>query len=279
MNIWYGLMGDVPTFIIYHLKDKCSTANLIFYRHNKVGRNIPALTQPWSPDTRDWLSWHQWSSTNIYIYIYIYTHRKPSINAANGSCMFGALVKFKQRGLITMNPGKWEVNLNRIFMLYKSTEICLPISLPSMATSMLIFLTWRQVFTCRYDLYNHRYNLYIPGCNVFTCKNVLYTSWYDFYTHGSDVFTFKNVLYNHWCNFYTHGCDVFTCKNILYTHWYNFIPITMLYLTCMGNFYMSSHNFDTPFYVPTETLIFTNRTNFYTVGTIFYNSNQCLASH
>ena len=32
-----------------------------------------------------------------------------------------------------------------------------------------------QGFTCGYDLYNHRYNLYTLGWDVFMCKNILYT--------------------------------------------------------------------------------------------------------
>ena len=39
-----------------------------------------------------------------------------------------------------MNPGKWKVNLNHIFMLYKSVETCHPVSLPCKGTSILIFV-------------------------------------------------------------------------------------------------------------------------------------------
>ena len=40
-----------------------------------------------------------------------------------------------------------------------------------------------RVFTCGYDLYNHRYNLYTCGWDVFTCKNVLCIRSYVFYSH------------------------------------------------------------------------------------------------
>ena len=93
----------------------------------------------------------------------------------------------EQRGLITMNPGKWKVNLNHIFKLYKSTETCHTVSLPCKGTT---------------SNYSHICNLWgkflplgmicittntisIPmGANVFTYKNILCTRSYVFYSHG-----------------------------------------------------------------------------------------------
>ena len=69
-----------------------------------------------------------------------------------------------------MNPIKWKVNLNhRIFMLYESAETCHPVLLPCKGTNILLFVTCGASFYLWYDLYNHRYNLYICGWDVFTC--------------------------------------------------------------------------------------------------------------
>ena len=87
-----------------------------------------------------------------------------------------------------------------------------------------------QVFTCRYDLYNHRYNLYTRGWDVFTCKNVLCNCSYVFYSHecskflhATTFFTLADTtsilmfaMYIHgrmFCTlalyiFYSHGCNV-----------------------------------------------------------------------
>ena len=101
-------------------------------------------------------------------------------------------------GVITMNPRKCKVNLNhRIFVLYKSAETCHPVSFPCKGTNILIF----EVFTCGYDLYNHRYNFYTRGWEVFICNNVLWLAL---------------VFYCHRCNKFLHARMFFTLADTTY---------------------------------------------------------------
>ena len=69
-----------------------------------------------------------------------------------------------------------------------------------------------QIFTCRYDLYNHRYNFYMRGWDVFTCKNVLCTRSYVFYSHGCNKFLHARMFFTladttsiHMFAIYLHG--------------------------------------------------------------------------
>ena len=68
-------------------------------------------------------------------------------------------------------------------VIYKSVEICLLISQPSIQSL------------------SHE-------CDLFTCTKVLYNCWYDFYTNWCDVFASKNVLYTCSYVFFSHGCNV-----------------------------------------------------------------------
>ena len=80
-------------------------------------------------------------------------------------------------------------------MLCKSAETCHPVSLPCKGTNILIFVTCGASFTCGYDLYNHRCNLYTHGWDVFTCKNVLCTHSYVFYSHGCNKFLHARTFF------------------------------------------------------------------------------------
>ena len=114
-----------------------------------------------------------------------------------------------------MNHGKWKINLNHIFMLYKSAETCHPVSLPRYKYSHISNL-WGKYFTCRYDLYNHWYNLYTRGWDVFTCKNFLciaHTSSIpmgaiNFYMQERFLHLMIPLLFSCWRCIYMQECSV-----------------------------------------------------------------------
>ena len=79
-----------------------------------------------------------------------------------------------------------------------------------------------QVFTCRYNLYNHQYNLYTSGCDVLTCKNALCTRSCVFYSHGCNKFLYAGIFFTLDTTSIPIFVMYFVCKNVLYTHWYTF---------------------------------------------------------
>ena len=118
-----------------------------------------------------------------------------------------------------MNPGKWNVNLNNhIFMLFKSSETCHPVSLPCRGTSILTFVTCGASFGLRVwsveqpiqSLYPWVRCIYMQECSVHSLVCLLFP-W------AQEISTCKNVFfYTRWCHFYSLVCNVFTCKNVLF---------------------------------------------------------------
>ena len=86
-----------------------------------------------------------------------------------------------------MNPGKLKVNLNHIFMSYKSAETCHLVSFPSKGTNIFIFVTCGASFYLWVWSVQLLIQSLTGGWDVFTCKNVLCACSYVFYSHGCNV--------------------------------------------------------------------------------------------
>ena len=161
-----------------------------------------------------------------------------------------------------MNPGKWKVNLShRIFILYKSAAISLPISLPCKGPSVLVFVTYgtsfylpvRSVQPPIQSLYSRVRCIYMLERSVHSLIPILYP-WVFLHLHARTFCTLADTI--------SIPVGAMYLKKVLFTRWYDLIPICMLYLTCMGNFYMRAQSL---------------YCKFYPMGTNFYCVNRCLA--